>query len=72
VGHCSTLPVLAVLAEFFVGQGAEFCTLVVSNNGVGFGLSKLVRGWSWSLLRASSTDAFRVDLHRGSDAPQAR
>ena len=35
---------LAVLAGFFIGLGAEFCTLVITDSGLGFGLNKLVGG----------------------------
>jgi formate transporter len=41
--------VLAVLAGFFIGLGAEFYTLVATDNGLGFGLSKLVGGLVFSL-----------------------
>lgn len=41
--------VLAVLAGAFIGLGAEFCTLVVTDSGLGFGLSKLMGGLVFSL-----------------------
>jgi len=40
---------LAVLAGFFIGLGAEFSTLVVTDSGLGFGLNKLVGGLVFSL-----------------------
>ncbi|MGD8968263.1 MAG: formate/nitrite transporter family protein [Anaerolineae bacterium] len=40
---------LAVLAGAFIGLGAEFCTLVITDNGLGFGLSKLLGGLVFSL-----------------------
>jgi formate/nitrite transporter len=40
---------LAVLAGSFIGLGAEFFTLVVTDNGLEFGLSKLVGGLVFSL-----------------------
>jgi formate transporter len=40
---------LAVLAGFFIGLGAEFCTIVVTDSGLGFGLNKLVGGLVFSL-----------------------
>jgi len=35
---------LAVLAGAFIALGAEFCTLVVTNTGFGFGVTKLLGG----------------------------
>lgn len=35
---------LAVLAGSFIALGAEFCTLVTTNSGLGFGLNKLLGG----------------------------
>jgi len=35
---------LAVLAGAFIALGAEFCTLVVTNTGFGFGMTKLLGG----------------------------
>ncbi|MGB5931467.1 MAG: formate/nitrite family transporter [Anaerolineae bacterium] len=40
---------LAVLAGAFIGLGAEFCTLVVTNTGFGFGMTKLLGGLVFSL-----------------------
>jgi formate/nitrite transporter len=40
---------LAVLAGAFIGLGAEFSTLVITDSGLGFGLSKLVGGMVFSL-----------------------
>lgn len=41
--------VLAVLAGAFIGLGAEFCTLVVTDSGLGFGMNKLLGGLVFSL-----------------------
>ena len=40
---------LAVLAGSFIGLGAEFFTLVITDSGLGFGLNKLVGGLVFSL-----------------------
>jgi formate/nitrite transporter len=40
---------LAVLAGSFIGLGAEFCTLVITDSGLGFGLNKLLGGLVFSL-----------------------
>jgi formate/nitrite transporter len=40
---------LAILTGAFIGLGAEFYTVVVTDSGLGFGLSKLVGGLSFSL-----------------------
>jgi len=40
---------LAVLAGSFIGLGAEFFTLVITNSGLGFGMNKLVGGLVFSL-----------------------
>ena len=40
---------LATLAGAFIGLGAEFFTLVVTDSGLGFGLKKLVGGLAFSL-----------------------
>lgn len=40
---------LAVLAGFFIGLGAEFYTLVITDSDLGFGLNKLVGGLTFSL-----------------------
>jgi formate transporter len=40
---------LAVLAGFFIGLGAEFYTLVITDSPLGFGLTKLVGGLVFSL-----------------------
>lgn len=41
--------VLAVLAGAFIGLGAEFCTLVITDSGLGFGMNKLLGGLVFSL-----------------------
>ena len=43
----STAP-LGILAGFFIGLGAVFCTLVTTDIGLGFGLGKLLGGLSLS------------------------
>jgi formate transporter len=40
---------LAVLAGSFIGLGAEFCTLVITDSGLGFSLNKLLGGLVFSL-----------------------
>ncbi len=40
---------LAVLAGSFIGMGAEFFTLVITDSGLGFGMQKLVGGLVFSL-----------------------
>ena len=40
---------LAVLAGSFIGLGAEFCTLAITDTGLGFGLNKLLGGLVFSL-----------------------
>jgi len=40
---------LAVLAGLFIGLGAEFFTLVITDSGLGFGMNKLVGGLVFSL-----------------------
>jgi formate/nitrite transporter len=40
---------LAVLAGSFIGLGAEFCTLSITDTGLGFGLNKLLGGLVFSL-----------------------
>lgn len=40
---------LAVLAGAFIGLGAEFFTLVITDSGLGYGLNKLVGGLVFSL-----------------------
>jgi formate/nitrite transporter len=44
-----SLFVLAVLAGSFIGMGSEFFTIVATDNGLGFGMSKLVGGLVFSL-----------------------
>ena len=44
-----SLFVLAVLAGSFIGMGGEFFTIVATDNGLGFGMSKLVGGLVFSL-----------------------
>jgi len=41
--------VLAILAGSFIGLGAEFCTLTITDTGLGFGLNKLLGGLVFSL-----------------------
>jgi formate transporter len=47
----SILPMffLAILAGLFIGLGAEFCTLVITGVNIGYGLSKLLGGFVFSL-----------------------
>ena len=40
---------LAVLAGFFIALGAQFFTVVITDSGLGFGLSKLLGGVTFSL-----------------------
>jgi formate transporter len=40
---------LAVLAGLFIGLGAEFFTLVITDTGLGFGMNKLIGGLVFSL-----------------------
>jgi len=40
---------LAILAGVFIGLGAEFFTLVITDSGLGFGMKKLVGGLAFSL-----------------------
>ena len=40
---------LAVLAGFFIALGAQFFTVVITDSGLGFGLSKLLGGFTFSL-----------------------
>ncbi|MBN1317479.1 MAG: formate/nitrite transporter family protein [Anaerolineales bacterium] len=41
--------VLAILAGSFIGLGAEFCTLTITDTGLGFGVNKLLGGIVFSL-----------------------
>jgi formate/nitrite transporter len=43
-GDFLTLSLLGILAGFFIGLGAMFCTLVTTDIQIGFGLSKLLGG----------------------------
>ncbi len=43
-GDSLTLSLLGILAGFFIGLGAMFCTLVTTDIQIGFGLSKLLGG----------------------------
>jgi formate/nitrite transporter len=43
-GNVFTISLLGILAGFFIGLGAMFCTLVTTDIQVGFGLSKLLGG----------------------------
>jgi formate transporter len=44
-----SMVLLGLLAGFFIGLGAVFCTLVTTDTGLGFGLGKLLGGLSFSL-----------------------
>jgi formate/nitrite transporter len=44
-----SLALLGLLAGFFIGIGAIFCTLVTTDIGLGFGLGKLLGGLAFSL-----------------------
>jgi len=44
-----TMFALAILAGSFIGLGAEFCTLVITGSGLGYGLTKLIGGLVFSL-----------------------
>lgn len=44
-----SLVLLGLLAGFFIGLGAMFCTLVTTDTGLGFGLGKLLGGLAFSL-----------------------
>ncbi len=48
-GDFWTLSILGILAGFFIGLGAMFCTLVTTDISIGFGLTKLVGGLVFSL-----------------------
>ncbi len=48
-GDFWSLSVLGILAGFFIGLGAMFCTLVTTDINIGFGLTKLVGGLVFSL-----------------------
>ncbi len=43
-GDILTISLLGILAGFFIGLGAMFCTLVTTDIDIGFGLSKLLGG----------------------------
>jgi formate/nitrite transporter len=44
-----SMALLGLLAGFFIGLGAIFCTLVTTDIGLGFGLGKLLGGLAFSL-----------------------
>jgi formate/nitrite transporter len=44
-----SMTLLGLLAGFFIGLGAIFCTLVTTDIGLGFGLGKLLGGLAFSL-----------------------
>jgi formate transporter len=44
-----SMVLLGILAGFFIGLGAMFCTLVTTDTGLGFGLGKLLGGLAFSL-----------------------
>ncbi len=48
-GDFWTLSILGILAGFFIGLGAMFCTLVTTDISIGFGLTKLAAGLVFSL-----------------------
>jgi len=48
-GNIFTISLLGILAGFFIGLGAMFCTLVTTDIQIGFGLTKLVGGIVFSL-----------------------
>jgi formate transporter len=50
-GKLNTLStiLLGILAGVFIGLGAMFCTLVTTDTGLGFGLTKLLGGLTFSL-----------------------
>jgi formate/nitrite transporter len=48
-GNIWTISLLGILAGFFIGLGAMFCTLVTTDIQIGFGLTKLVGGIVFSL-----------------------
>ena len=43
-GNIFTISLLGILAGFFIGLGAMFCTLVTTDIQIGFGLTKLLGG----------------------------
>ena len=45
----TSMVLLGLLAGFFIGLGAVFCTLVTTETGLGFGLGRLLGGLSFSL-----------------------
>jgi len=45
----TSMALLGILAGFFIGLGAVFCTLVTTDIGLGFGLGKLLGGLAFSL-----------------------
>lgn len=44
-----SMALLGIMAGFFIGLGAVFCTLVTTETGLGFGLGKLLGGLVFSL-----------------------
>jgi formate/nitrite transporter len=44
-----SVALLGILAGFFIGLGAVFCTLITTDIGLGFGLGKLLGGLAFSL-----------------------
>ena len=48
-GNIFTISLLGILAGFFIGLGAMFCTLVTTDIQVGFGLGKLIGGITFCL-----------------------
>jgi formate/nitrite transporter len=48
-GNIWTISLLGIMAGFFIGLGAMFCTLVTTDIQIGFGLTKLVGGVVFSL-----------------------
>jgi formate/nitrite transporter len=48
-GNISSTILLGILAGVFIGLGAMFCTVVTTDLGLGFGLTKLIGGISFCL-----------------------
>jgi formate transporter len=48
-GNISSTTLLGILAGVFIGLGAMFCTVITTDLGLGFGLTKLLGGLSFCL-----------------------
>lgn len=48
-GNLLSISLLGILAGFFIGLGAMFCTLVTTDISIGFGLTKLLGGLAFCL-----------------------